>query len=173
MRNVDQDARALRALPWVEKVQKRYGHYTLITREGALRARVETGVTVEAGGWVIRGMKLRKPILVPLPSYRIKLGGTPEAVRITLTKRPDVRGIFYYPYPTNYHQRHVSNWRQESQPCFGDYERDYTACASYLARANLMAIFLQTGMPERDSCKGLGKFAYHLGLLPDSAIKQA
>lgn len=173
MTKIPSEVEALKTLKWVKSAKRVRNGYTIVTVGGMLTARVTTGLIIRevfGSELVGKGKVLKKPMLVPLPSYKVHLRTYGNTIR--LVEKPKVKDGLFVAYPTSYYPRPIREWRNNFDPCMGEYGRDYDEAITFFERANVMAMLLQMGKPDSDSFKGLGKFAYYNGLLPEEYIER-
>lgn len=115
------------------------------------------------------GKKLRKPILVKLPSYTFWL--QKDKIRIRFAQEMKVR--LGYLYALNYPQQlgPAKSWDYWSEPCLGSYKEIYRSADTWTKRAMIATEYLQIAKPDMGGINRTLRFAYGYGLVGDEIIK--
>lgn len=163
------DIELIKQLKWVEDAVK-LRSLTVTTKPGILKTEL-THYAVHRGDEIFYGKKLRKPMIIPLPSYSIRVGKTSFSLR--LKDKPTLRINSYRVilFPTAMRGGKYSTYKA---PCLGNYyEKLYRQASDSLERVKIAAEYLQSAVPDFGGTGRRSVFAYGLGLIGDEIIQPA
>jgi hypothetical protein len=172
------DLQALKKLRWVADAAKKGTGYALHTKPNVftveLTHRIIAGYSSYDDGYQ-QGKALETPVRIPLPPYWFYLD--PENFKFSLVAKPEqMRGKFGM-IPQYQYLWQPETWGQPFAPCYGNSKDnspegrstiyDYREAKTWVERAIVASIYLQSALPHYGETWYNTAFAYRLGIVGD------
>lgn len=179
MPTIDKDLRALKKLRWVSTVKKEVGFYVLRTKKDVFVTKLTHSIRAGRSDYdngFVAGSRLKEEAVVPMPSYRVYLRN--NGFMFSLANKPKnvIAGLMGV-IPQYDHLTNEQHWKEPLTPCYGNGRgdtpqlrgtaEDYRYATTWLERAQIAAIYLQSAEPHYGQTWYRTAWAYRLGLIGD------